>query len=132
MEDYKKIIKELQLNGTLNDIREEIRLHYNKEFSREDKEREIVHMHFINVLMDRQGFNPKHKEQINLAHYNLSMEDKEFMTSRREYQDRVDAIIEKENEEYFKEIECLAKRASKETRDSLIDLFDNSGLLDDL
>ena len=104
--EYYKKIKDLQLDGTLNVIREEIRLHYVSEFKKhiETPNYKIVHIHLHDRLMELLGADSKLDDQISYYYYELMVNDEEFKSSLQEYNDKVEAIENSEREEGFSNI----------------------------
>ena len=88
--DYYNKIKELQLNGTLNIIREEIRLHYVSEFKKfsELPKYDMVHIHLHDRLMKLLGADSKLDDQISYCYYQLMVNDEEFKTSLKDYKEK--------------------------------------------
>ena len=104
--EYYKKIKELQLDGTLNVIREEIRLHYVSEFKKhsETPNYKMAHIHLHDRLMELLGADSKLDDQISYYYYELMVNDEEFKSSLQEYIDKVEAIENSEREEGFSNI----------------------------
>lgn len=115
IKEYYKKIKDLQLNGTLNVIREEIRLHDKEEFEkkRHDSNYKLVCVHFIDRLMIALDAPLELIEQINYCHWELSVHDKEFGESKEKYENHVKSIEASE----FKE--SLVKATSNVDKDQL-------------
>ena len=104
--EYYQKIKEFQLDGTLNTIREEIRLHYVSEFKKhsETPNYKMVHIHLHDRLMGLLGADSKLDDQISYYYYELMVNDEEFKSSLQEYNDKVEAIENSERGEGFSNI----------------------------
>lgn len=92
--EYYKKIKELQLDGTLNSIHEEIRLYEKKEFEkkRHDPNYELVCIHFIDRLMIALNAPFELIDQINFYYWELLAHDEEFRESKDKYENYVKSI----------------------------------------
>lgn len=113
--EYYQKIKELQLDGTLNTIREEIRLHYVSEFKKhsETPNYKMVHIHLHDRLMELLGADSKLDDQISYYYYELIVNDEDFKNSVQEYNDKVEAIENSKRKKDFSDI-VISKDTLKE------------------
>jgi hypothetical protein len=106
IKEYYQKIKELQLDGTLNTIREEIRLHYVSEFKKQSEtpNHKMVHIHLNDRLMELLGADSKLDDQISYYYYELMVNDEDFKNSVQEYNDKVEAIKNSKRKKDFSDI----------------------------
>lgn len=104
--EYYHKIKELQLNGTLNNIYEEIRLHDKSEAEKfyHDRNYKMKCIHFYDRLMDILKVGPELGDQIAYYYYQLLINDKEFRKSKDKYDKYVEDIETKERKNLFADI----------------------------
>lgn len=123
IKEYYNKIKELQLDGTLNKIREEIRLHDKTEITKhyQDPNYKMQTMHFLDRLMILLDADPKLGDQISYYYWELLVKDKEFRKSKDEYDNYVKDIEASELKEMFSGITTTKERV-QEARD-LIEKF---------
>ena len=108
-------IKELQLDGTLNKVREEIRLHDKSEIAKhyENPHYKIQIIHFLDKLMILLDADPKLGDQISYYYWKLLMDDEEFKKSKKEYDDYVKNIEASECQEMFSEINTTKEKVQE-------------------
>jgi uncharacterized protein YjgD (DUF1641 family) len=123
IKEYYNKIKELQLDGTLNKIREEIRLHDKYEIAKryQDSHYKMQTIHFLDRLMILLDADPKLGDQISYYYWELLVKDKEFRKSKDEYDNYVKDIELSERKEMFSGI-TTTKETVQEARD-LIEKF---------
>lgn len=123
IKEYYNKIKELQLDGTLNKIREEIRLHDKSEIAKryQDSNYKMQTIHFLDRLMILLDADPKLGDQISYYYWELLVKDKEFRKSKDEYDNYVKDIEASELKEMFSGINTTKERV-QEARD-LIEKF---------
>ena len=121
--NYLEKIKSLQLDGTLNQIRDDIDERQKKEFnkSRENPEYKVQYFHFIDELTEL--LNADNVEEINFLYYDLITNDEEFIGSYKEYTDEKERLKKIKGDKWIKEFKKKVDKSPQETKDTLLELF---------
>ncbi len=125
--DYRQLIKNYQLDGTLDAIREEIRLHDEEESKkrREDENYKRVIIHFPNKLMELLGLDPESElgDLIGWYLYDLAVHDEEYKKSVEVYDAKIRAIQKEEDDAYFESLREAVKKADPKVIENALGLL---------